>query len=83
MNASKVIEAMGGRAEVMRITRLSKGRLSQWTKENHIPRAWRLLFHQLNPAAIPNPDNDLGQAAGGLHAASRASRSRAKESSHA
>lgn len=55
MKANQVIEAMGGRAEVMRITRLSKGRLSQWVKEDHIPLPWMLLFHQMKPKAIPFP----------------------------
>lgn len=56
MNANQIIEAVGGRAEVMRITHLSKGRISQWVKQNHIPRAWLLVFHQINPESIPHPD---------------------------
>jgi len=56
MNANQIIETMGGRAEVMRITRLSKGRLSQWVKQNEIPRAWLMFFHERHPDLIPHPD---------------------------
>lgn len=67
MNAHQVIEAMGGRAEVMRITQLSKGRLSQWSKDNHIPRPWMLLFHQINPAGVPHPDARRSESKGVGH----------------
>jgi hypothetical protein len=56
MDTNQIFQALGGRAEVMRITGLSKGRLSQMATENSIPRSWMLLFHQLCPREIPHPD---------------------------
>jgi hypothetical protein len=55
MNAIQIIEAMGGRAAVMRLTGLTKGRISQWAKEDHIPRSWLLAFHRMKPKQIPRP----------------------------
>lgn len=52
MDASKVIEVMGGRKRVMEITGLSKGRLSQWTKENWIPTSWMTAFRAMKPEAF-------------------------------
>ncbi|CAB3804847.1 hypothetical protein GCM10011400_51590 [Paraburkholderia caffeinilytica] len=52
MNATKVIEAMGGRRRVMDITGLSKGRISQWTSSNHIPDSWMVAFRALDPEAV-------------------------------
>lgn len=53
MKARQVIEALGGRAEVRRMTGLSKGRLSQWEKDDAIPRAWMTAFHAMHPNDIP------------------------------
>ncbi|HEX7907294.1 MAG TPA: hypothetical protein VF534_04280 [Paraburkholderia sp.] len=53
MNANQVIEVMGGRQEVMRITGLSKGRISQWIKGNHIPASWLVAFRALKPEGFP------------------------------
>lgn len=53
MNANQVIDAMGGRREVMRITGLSKGRISQWVRENHIPTSWLVAFRAIKPEAFP------------------------------
>jgi hypothetical protein len=55
MNATQVIEIMGGRAEVMKITGLTKGRLSQWVSDNEIPRSWLVAFHAMKPKQIPYP----------------------------
>uniref|UniRef100_UPI0033426C6A hypothetical protein n=1 Tax=Castellaniella defragrans TaxID=75697 RepID=UPI0033426C6A len=52
MEAKKIIEIMGGRAEVMRITGLTKGRISQMVKDNHIPKSWMTAFRAMKPAAF-------------------------------
>jgi hypothetical protein len=52
MNANQVIEVMGGRKAVMKITGLSKGRISQWITQNHIPNSWLAAFRALKPAAF-------------------------------
>jgi len=49
MNAHQIIERMGGRAEVMRITGLTKGRISQMVTEDHIPKSWMTAFRALKP----------------------------------
>ncbi|MGY5409978.1 hypothetical protein ACXHWJ_10100 [Alcaligenes nematophilus] len=54
MNAKHIIEEMGGRRAVLRITGLSKGRISQWEKAGVIPRVWQLVFHHMNPV-VPAP----------------------------
>lgn len=54
MNATEIIEAIGGRKRVLEITLLTKGRISQWEKQNHIPRPWQMVFHLMNPE-IPLP----------------------------
>ncbi|VFR31975.1 hypothetical protein ANDA3_3095 [plant metagenome] len=56
MNAEQIITAMGGRATVMRITGLTKGRIAQMVKDNHVPRAWLLVFHLMKPRVVPHPD---------------------------
>ncbi|MDR6493565.1 hypothetical protein J2797_003463 [Paraburkholderia terricola] len=58
MNATKVIEAMGGRRRVMDITGLSKGRISQWASSNHIPESWMVAFRALNPAEVRKAEGD-------------------------
>lgn len=52
MDAKQIIDVMGGRAEVMRITGLTKGRISQMVKENHIPVAWMVAFRAMKPSAF-------------------------------
>lgn len=52
MDAKQIIDVMGGRAEVMRITGLTKGRISQMVTENHIPVAWMVAFQAMKPAAF-------------------------------
>lgn len=56
MDTRQIIEAMGGRAAVLRLTGLTKGRISQWEKSDRIPRAWHLLFHEMHPRKVPHPD---------------------------
>lgn len=56
MNAKNIIEILGGAQKVVSITRLSKGRISQWVKTNNIPRSWMLAFHYMEPKKIPHPD---------------------------
>lgn len=60
MTAIEIIRALGGRKRVMEITLLSKGRISQWEKENHIPRSWQLAFHLLDER-IPAPLGFTGE----------------------
>lgn len=55
MNAHQIIERMGGRAEVMRITGLTKGRISQMVTEDHIPKSWMTAFRALKPEAFGLP----------------------------
>lgn len=57
MDAKNIIDIFGGAQKVVSITRLSKGRISQWIKNNEIPRSWMLAFHYMNPEKIPHPDN--------------------------
>ena len=54
MKATDIVQALGGRRKVIELTGLTKGRISQWEKQNHIPRSWLLAFHALNPE-IPFP----------------------------
>lgn len=74
MNATDVIKIMGGRAEVMRITGLTKGRISQWVSDNEIPRSWLTAFHAMKPRDIPAPDLAEKEGAGVI------SRAESKES---
>jgi len=53
MNANQIVDVMGGRKEVMKITGLSKGRISQWINENHIPLPWLTAFRALKPDSFP------------------------------
>lgn len=53
MNANQIVDVMGGRKEVMKITGLSKGRISQWINENHIPLPWLTAFRALKPGSLP------------------------------
>jgi hypothetical protein len=62
MNATKIIEAMGGRRRVMDITGLSKGRISQWASSNHIPESWMVAFRALNPDEVRTAEQDLDLA---------------------
>ncbi|MFT0547466.1 hypothetical protein ACMHYO_14185 [Allopusillimonas ginsengisoli] len=56
MNANQVIEVLGGRAEAIRLTGLTKGRISQWAACGVIPRPWMMFFHERYPDKIPHPD---------------------------
>lgn len=58
MNTTEIIQEMGGRQAVIELTQLSKGRISQWEKQNHIPRAWRVAFYAMN-SRVPPPDANL------------------------
>lgn len=44
MNVDAFIADIGGRAEVMSETGLSKGRISQWCVSGWIPLPWRKYF---------------------------------------
>lgn len=57
MDAKQIVEAMGGVKETVKITGLTRGRIYQFMKENHIPRPWLLFFHAKNPKKIPLPKN--------------------------
>ncbi len=56
MDANQVIEIAGGRSAIIRMTGLTKGRISQWAKEGVIPRPWMMFFHERYPDKIPHPD---------------------------
>lgn len=60
MDTRKIIENMGGRAKVLKLTGLTKGRISQWETSGKIPRAWHLLFHEMHPRKVPHPDKCAG-----------------------
>lgn len=49
MNVEQFIADIGGRAEVIRQTGLSKGRISQWVKSRSIPRPWVMFFREKYP----------------------------------
>ena len=52
IDAKEIIEIMGGRAEVRRITGLTNGRISQMIKDNHIPKSWMTAFRAMKPSAF-------------------------------
>ena len=56
MHADEIIAHLGGIRAVLEITKLSKGRIAQWSSENKIPRAWLIAFHYMKPELIPHPD---------------------------
>jgi hypothetical protein len=58
MNAEQIVQAMGGRKRVMEITGLTKGRISQWIIENHIPTPWLKLFRALQPSTFEKMRED-------------------------
>jgi len=60
MTAAEIVRVLGGSKRVMEITLLSKGRISQWVKENHIPRSWLLAFHLLDER-VPAPPGLTGE----------------------
>lgn len=69
MNANQVIDVMGGRKAVMKITGLSKGRISQWISQNHIPRSWLVAFRTLKPEGFPEDAcavADIGESVGAM-----------------
>lgn len=49
MNASEIIDRLGGTKKVIEITGLSRARISQWRTENAIPKPWLLLFCERDP----------------------------------
>jgi len=78
MKAHQVIEVLGGRAAVRRMTGLSKGRLSQWEKDDAIPRPWMVAFHAMRPDDIPESAIDALDIK-----IKRLAPAKAEESSHA
>jgi hypothetical protein len=56
VTAGDIIDRIGGPKAVMGLTKLSKGRISQWRTENHIPRVWLLYLKEKKPSAFrPRP----------------------------
>lgn len=53
MDVGTIIDELGGNKAVMGMTGLTKGRISQWRTENHIPRAWRKFFAGRRPDLFP------------------------------
>lgn len=41
---------------MQQLTGLSKGRISQWRTENHIPRSWRLFLETAKPEIFADGD---------------------------
>lgn len=63
MDANQIVQAMGGRAAVIQITGLTRGRIAQWVANNQIPRAWLQAFHAMKPTEIPAPEVPLASKA--------------------
>ncbi len=51
MDVEKFIEEIGGRAEIIRQTGLSKGRISQWCTDRAIPKPWIMYLREKYPVA--------------------------------
>ena len=49
----KIIEALGGTAEVGRICGLTMSTVSAW-RRNGVPRGWYMYFTLLRPELFPN-----------------------------
>lgn len=49
MDVADLIDRLGGSKAVQGITGLSKGRISQWRTENHIPRPWLKFLQSSRP----------------------------------
>lgn len=49
MNAKEIINLMGGRKEVIKITGLSRSRICQMINRNDIPWFWLMVFSSKNP----------------------------------
>lgn len=49
MNASQIIDRIGGTKRVREITGLTRSRISQWRIDNAIPKPWLLLFCARDP----------------------------------
>ena len=48
IDASRIIDALGGPTKVARETKLTKGAVSHWRK-NGIPDGWLAYFHAAHP----------------------------------
>lgn len=55
MDAAQIIDRLGGTKDVMEMTGLTKGRISQWRSENHIPNTWMRIFRAERPDAFGKP----------------------------
>jgi hypothetical protein len=51
MNVQAFTQAVGGRRVLISVTGLSKGRISQWVTDNHIPRSWVKFLELRFPVA--------------------------------
>lgn len=49
MDAADIIERLGGSKAVQALTGLTKGRISQWKTENHIPKSWKKFLQSIRP----------------------------------
>jgi len=49
MDASTLINKLGGTSAVIEMTGLTKGRISQWRTENSIPKPWMMFFREKRP----------------------------------
>jgi len=49
LTAAEIIDRLGGNSTVQAITGLSKGRISQWRGENHIPEPWMRVLKAEHP----------------------------------
>lgn len=52
IDAGEVIDRLGGSKTVQEMTGLSKGRISQWRTENHIPKPWLEFLRVKHPGVF-------------------------------
>lgn len=52
MNVGKLIDIIGGAQEMIKITGMSAGRISQMRSKNHMPKSWYMFFQNKYPDAV-------------------------------
>lgn len=58
MKAKQFIEAAGGHKKIMKLTGLGRSALSNWERQNYIPKHW-IAFFRLKVPAIRKATLDL------------------------
>lgn len=52
MNVGKLIDILGGAQEMIRITGMTGGRISQMRSKNKMPKSWLMFFENKYPDAV-------------------------------